>query len=76
MSARRRGPLFVYYDDDRQLRVGQPRQPVAVLELREDAKAGDQLLLTDRDLNDLQFAIGPARDMRARMAERREHAGA
>jgi hypothetical protein len=44
------------YDALCQLRVGKPREPIAVLELREDAKAGDLLVLTRRDLAYLDFA--------------------
>lgn len=57
---RRKGPLFVMFSRLEQLRVGKPRQGVAVLELREDAKAGDELWLTHRDLNSLTFAADQA----------------
>ena len=52
----RHGPLFVMYDRKMQMRVGKPSEAVAVLELREDAKAGDRLILTRRDLSYLEFA--------------------
>lgn len=52
----RTGPMFVMFDRLQQIRVGKPSEGVAVLELCEDAKKGDQLVLTQRDLGYLTFA--------------------
>lgn len=42
----RRGPLFTCCVLVGQLRVGKPREPYVQIELREDAKKGDTLILT------------------------------
>ena len=58
-----RGPLFVYRVLAAQFRVGKPREPYAELELREDAKVGDKLILTERDLRFIQASIDVDRAM-------------
>lgn len=53
----RNGPLWVFSSQMRQLRVGRPKQPVVLIELREDAKAGQELVLTDRDIAIMESMI-------------------
>lgn len=65
----RKGPMFVMFGRKQQIRVGKPRESVAVLELREDAHAGDELVLTQRDLDYLTFATS----LDAEQGRRRTH---
>jgi len=39
------------------MRVGRPKQRIVHIELREDAKAGEELVLTDRDVAIMQTML-------------------
>jgi len=53
----RNGPLWVFGSEERQMRVGRPKQRIVHIELREDAKAGEELVLTDRDVAIMQTML-------------------
>jgi hypothetical protein len=57
LTQRPRGPLFGIRVLAGQLRVGKPREPFVELELREDAKKGDKLVLTERDVSFINDSI-------------------
>lgn len=46
----RLGPSFLVGVQRRQVRVGRQAEPVAVIRLIEDVKAGEELILTRRDV--------------------------
>jgi hypothetical protein len=53
-----KGPLFTIRIEERQLRVGEYRRPVAILEIREPGPLqGQELWLSERDLDFINFAV-------------------
>lgn len=56
-KAKRLGLTNLHGIQWRQVRVGRPIEPVAVIRLVEDARAGDEVVLTRRDMRFLVFGM-------------------